>query len=226
MTGDYTVVYSNRRTVGISVERDGAVIVRAPSGMNESEVDRLVSSRRRWIDSKVSHPQKYDGGLPPPGKELVSGESMLYLGRNYRVEVVDSKSSQIELDQKFIVPRSVSERGREEFRQWYMRAAEKQLVPRASEWAKTLGVKPGRIRIADVKFRWGSCTPAGTVKLNWRLIKAPTSVGDYVIVHELAHLLEASHGDRFWSIVRSQIPKVDESRSWLRENGQLLEQDL
>jgi hypothetical protein len=226
MTQDYKVVFSNRRTVGISVERDGEVVVRAPAGMTEVELEKLVSSKRRWISDKVKHPQKYGAGSPPPGKELVSGESMLFLGRSYRVEIVDSPTTQIEFDQKFMVPRSMAARGREEFQKWYVRAAEEKLVSRTSDWAMELGVKPGRITIADVKYQWGSCSPTGNVSLNWRLIKAPISVSDYVIVHELAHLIEGTHDDRFWSIVRSQIPKVEASKTWLRENGQLLEQDL
>ena len=102
MTTDYRIVYSKRRTLGITVERDGAVIVRAPNGMDESEVHQLVSSRRRWITRRLRILRKYHQGVPP-GKELVSGESMLYLGRNYRVEIVDSSSSSgIEFDQKFL----------------------------------------------------------------------------------------------------------------------------
>lgn len=226
MSNDYKVVYSKRRTVGISVERDGSVVVRAPEGMNEGDLQRLVLSKKRWIGEKVEHPQKYKAKIHPPGKELVSGESMLYLGRNYRVDIAESCSNQIEFDQKFIVPRSIVAQGREEFRNWYMRTAEQKLVPRGLDWARRLGVEPGCVKVVDVQYRWGSCTPAGNVSLNWRLIKAPCGVADYVIVHELAHLLEANHGERFWSVVRSQIPRVDASRAWLREHGQLLEEDL
>jgi predicted metal-dependent hydrolase len=222
----YTVVYSDRRTVGITVERDGSVVVRAPRGIKDDELRRVISSRKRWVSDKVRHPQKYKERAHPPGKELVSGESMLFLGRSYRVEIVESGPERIEFDQKFIVPRSVCDRGREEFRRWYVRAAEERLVPRVTEWARRLGVEVGRVRIADDRYRWGSCTPRGNVSVNWRLVKAPPSVSDYVIVHELAHLLEANHGDPFWSIVRSHIPRVEASRTWLREHGQLLEQEL
>jgi predicted metal-dependent hydrolase len=226
MDHDYTIVYSKRRTVGISVERNGSVVVRAPEGISDEELERLVSAKKWWISEKVNHPLKYKAKDHPPGKELVSGESMLYLGRNYRIEIAESCSDRIEFDQKFIVPRSIVDRGREEFRNWYWRTAEQKLVPRVLDWARRLGVEPGRVRVVDVQYQWGSCTPAGNVSLNWRLIKAPSPVADYVIVHELAHLLEANHGDRFWSVVRSQVPRVDVSRAWLKQHGQLLEQDL
>lgn len=223
---EYTVVYTSRRTVGITVDRDGSVIVSAPEGIADDELERVISAKKRWINAKVKHPQKYQDEAHPPGKELVSGESMLFLGREYRVEIVESASAQIEFDGRFLVPRTIRDRGREEFRLWFVRSAEERLVPRVMEWAKKLGVEVAHVRIANNRFRWGSCTPKGNVSLNWRLVKAPTAASDYVIVHELAHLLEANHGDRFWSIVRSQIPRVDVARSWLREHGQLLEQDL
>jgi predicted metal-dependent hydrolase len=222
----YTITYSRRRTVGITVERDGSVVVRVPEGTPEEDVKRFVSAKARWISNKIHHPQKYQGVAHPPGKELVSGESMLYLGHNYRVEIVESSSDRIKFDEGFMVPRSLGDRARDEFRRWYRQAANERLVPRVCDWATQLGVEPTQIRIADVRYRWGSCTPAGSVRLNWRLIKAPVAVSDYVIVHELAHLLESSHGDRFWSIVRSQVPRVETSRAWLREHGELLELDL
>jgi hypothetical protein len=222
----YTIVYSRRRTIGITVERDGSVIVRAPNGTSEEDIKRLVSTKARWISNKVEHPQKYHNVVHPPGKELISGESMLYLGRSYRIEITESSSGRIEFSDKFLVPRSLGDRSREEFRKWYRQAANEKLVPRVFDWAARLGVKPAQVEIAEVRYRWGSCTPASNVRLNWRLVKAPVPVSDYVIVHELAHLLESSHGDRFWSIVQSQVPRVEMSRAWLREHGELLELDL
>jgi len=151
---------------------------------------------------------------------------MLYLGRSYRVELVDTQSGQIEFAQRFFVPRTLSNGAQEGFRQWYKQRAEERLIPRAGEWAKRLGVEPRAVSIADVRYRWGSCTKAGAIRLNWRLIKAPTLVADYVIVHELAHPLQGDHGERFWSIVYSQIPKAEACRAWLRDQGGLLEQEL
>lgn len=223
----YRVVYSRRRNVQLTVERDGELVVRAPEGTCEDVVAALVESKRHWIAEKKAHPQKYQARHHPPGKELASGEAMLYLGRNYRVDIIDSDSNAIEFNQKFVVPRTLANGdGREAFRDWYFSRAKERLVPRADRWARVLGVEPKSVTITDVRYRWGSCTPAGAVRLNWRLIKAPSPVADYVVVHELAHLLESSHSPRFWSIVRSQVPRLDAARAWLRDQGHLLEQDL
>jgi predicted metal-dependent hydrolase len=75
----------------------------------------------------------------------------------------------------------------------------------------------------DNRYRWGSCTANNNVTFNWRLVKAPVSVIDYVVVHELAHLIEANHTPRFWNIVRAQIPNMGKKKEWLKEHGQLLE---
>ncbi|MCK9363349.1 MAG: DUF45 domain-containing protein [Syntrophales bacterium] len=89
--------------------------------------------------------------------------------------------------------------------------------------ARELGVNVAGIKIKDSRYRWGSCTVKNNVGFNWRLIKAPMFVIDYVIVHELAHLIETNHTPRFWNVVRTQAPMMDKAKVWLKENGQLLE---
>ena len=92
--------------------------------------------------------------------------------------------------------------------------------------ARELGVAVVEVKIVDNRYRWGSCTMNDNVNFNWRLIKAPMFVIDYVIVHELAHLIEANHTPMFWNIVRAQAPRMDKAKAWLKEHGQLLEQKL
>jgi predicted metal-dependent hydrolase len=83
-----------------------------------------------------------------------------------------------------------------------------------------------RISISNLRVRWGSCTPGGNLNFNWRILKAPSLVIDYVIVHELAHLLEANHTPRFWDIVSVQVPRWAQAKNWLRDRGDLLEVDF
>lgn len=226
MNLDYTVVYSKRKTLTITVERDRSVVVRVPEGTDPDTICRIVESKKHWIYEKTRHPQKYNGLPHPPGKELVSGESMPYLGRNYRIEVTDSEATEIRFEQKFLVPRHLVGNGREVFRAWYIARAHEKILPRVRPHSRTLGVEYSAAKITDSRFRWGSCTPKGNLNLNWRLIKAPNFVIDYVIVHELAHLIEPNHTSRFWNIVRCQVPNLEKARAWLKEQGELLEQDL
>lgn len=223
---DYTIVYSQRKNLTITVERDRSVVVRAPEGTTPETIHEVVESRKPWIYEKTRHLQKYKGLPHPPGKEWVNGESLLYLGRNYQVEIVDSKEKSIRFSQKFIVPVSLYSQKHEVFKQWYMAKAQEKILPRVQMHAKNLGLHYNHVKIVDIKYRWGSCTPKNNLNFNWRLIKAPMFVVDYVIVHELAHLFEANHTPRFWNIVRSQSAKMDKAKQWLKEHGELLETEI
>ena len=81
-------------------------------------------------------------------------------------------------------------------------------------------------KIVDNRYRWGSCTVNDNVNFNWRLVKAPIFVIDYVIVHELAHLLEANHTPRFWSVIRAHTASMEKAKTWLKEHGQVLEEEV
>ncbi len=112
------------------------------------------------------------------------------------------------------------------FQSWYIQQAKTVILPRVSLYAERLGVTVNQAKITNSKYRWGSCTPNDNVTFNWRLIKAPMFVIDYVVVHELAHFLEPNHTRRFWGIIRSQIATMDKAKRWLTEHGALLEQTL
>jgi predicted metal-dependent hydrolase len=183
-----------------------------------------VESRKLWIYEKTRHGQKYDPLPHPPGKELVTGESLPYLGRNYRIELVD-EGERVRFMQKLLVPRNLAGK-KQVFRDWYRERAEDILLPRVKQHAKSLGVIVRAAKIGDGKYRWGSCTPNNNVIFNWRLIKAPMFVIDYVIVHELAHLMEPNHTPRFWNIVRAQIADTEKAKRWLKDHGADLEADL
>jgi predicted metal-dependent hydrolase len=184
-----------------------------------------VDSKRQWIFEKLNHGQKYQELPHPPGKELVTGESALYLGRSYRVEVI-ANGIEVQFTQRFRIPAAHSSRRKGAMREWYLARANEKILPRVDRHAHELGVEFKRARIVDNRYRWGSCTTRDNVTLNWRLIKAPSFVIDYVIVHELAHLIEANHTPRFWNVVKTQVPKAEAARGWLRQNGHLLEEDI
>lgn len=224
---EYSVKRSaKRRNLTITVERDSSVVVHAPTGLSDEKIRQMVESKRRWIHEKTQHPQKYKGMPHPPGKELVSGESALYLGRQYRIEVVKKDLSEVHFQQRFLIPVSKEGERQESLKEWYIQKAKEKIIPRVKRHARELGVDVAGIKIVDNRYRWGSCTPKDNVNFNWRLIKAPMFVIDYVIIHELAHLIESNHTPRFWNIVRTQAPNMDKAREWLKENGGLLEQEI
>jgi len=227
MNPEYTVIRSEKRKkLTITVERDRSIVVHAPQHASDEVINQVVEAKQRWIHEKVNHQQKYQDLPHPPGKELVNGESALYLGRQYQIEIIKNGLNEIRFAQRFMIPLSYTSRKKGAMREWYIARAKEKILPRVPKHAQELGVKFNQAKIVDNRYRWGSCTVRDNINLNWRLIKAPMFVIDYVIVHELAHLLEANHTFTFWNIIRARIPKMEKAKSWLSENGQILEQDV
>ncbi len=217
---------ARRRKLTITVERDRRVIVHAPLATPEKKIREIVEGKRLWIYEKLNHSQKYQHLPHPPGKELVSGESALYLGRHYQIEVVDSGLSGIRFSQRFFIPASHARNRKRVLQEWYMQKAHDKILPRVRRFALQLGVSYNKARIVNNRYRWGSCTVKDNININWKLIKAPMFVIDYIIVHELAHLLEANHTPRFWNILRTHVPQMEKAREWLKKHGQLLDEDI
>jgi hypothetical protein len=222
---NYKIVRSpKRKKLTITVERDRAIIVHAPEGTPEETVRGVVDDKRQWLLAKLRHPQKYQERPHPPGKEVVNGESAPYLGRDYRIEITETATGEIEFSRFFLVPAAHQAKRREVLRDWYIARAKERILARAEQHARELGVEFAAAKIVDNRYRWGSCTVNGTVNFNWRLIKAPMFAIDYVIVHELAHLMEANHTPLFWNIVRTQVPKMAQAKTWLRDHGATLDE--
>ena len=221
---NYKIIYSNRKTIGITVERDRSVVVRAPLGSDPQKIQNLIERKKFWIFQKQNHVQKYNSS--ELRKEFVNGESVLYLGRNYRLQIIKSDQDNIKLVGKFIINHSSGSAIQNVFKNWFIDKANEKITPRIKYYARNMGVKYHRIMIMDMKYRWGSCTPNNNLCFNWRLIKAPMSVIDYIIVHELAHFLEPNHSTKFWNIVSIQNPNFEKAKDWLKRHGEVLEYDF
>lgn len=227
MEPDYIIKRSaKRKKLTITVERDRSVVVHAPEKTTDETIREVVESKWQWIYEKVQHAQKYSELPHPPGKELVSGESALYLGRQYQIEIVQGGASEIQFEQRFLIPTSIRNNRKEVLRDWYIAKAKEKILPRVVSFARELGAVYAQAKIVDNRYRWGSCTTKDNININWRLIKAPMFVVDYIVVHELAHLLESNHTARFWNIVRTQSPQMEKAKFWLKENGQILEDEI
>jgi hypothetical protein len=221
---DYRVIYSDRKTISIAVERDRSVVVRAPLGTSEDKIRQTVEAKKLWLYEKINHVQKYPSRQTR--KEFVTGETLMYLGRYYRLEITDDDEPGVRFQSRFYISRKHQARAAKLLRVWYMERARAKLTPRIRAFAESMGVAHRQILVSDLKYRWGSCTPKGNLNFNWRIVKAPMFVIDYLIVHELAHLLEPNHSPEFWNIVAVQTPRYEVARTWLREHGAELEEDF
>jgi len=227
---DYSIVESNRKTVSVVVDPAEGVIVKAPKETDKSQIQQIVTKKAPWILRKLRGVRELVRA--PLKKEFVSGESFSYLGRNYRLKVNKTKSetSRISLvGGRFVINMdpSVSDEIRAEIVRsalvdWYMDHARVRLVERVRIYAPKVDAYPSRIVVKKQLKRWGSCTKNKMVNFNWKIIMAPMSVVDYVVVHELCHLRKPSHSPMFWILLRSVLPDYEERRNWLRINGKRL----
>jgi len=221
MQVDYEVIYSNRKTLGLTVERDGSVVVRAPHGTPAATIQEAIDQKKLWLYEKIGDERKYP--LRPLQKEFVSGEAIPYLGRHYRLDIVKDDLPGLVFQSRFMLSRGQQPQAAALFREWYIARANQHLPDRSRHFASALGVNFNRVLVSDLRVRWGSCTPKNNLNFNWRIMKAPPFVVDYVVIHELAHLLEPNHTPRFWNIVAVQTPRCELAKKWLRDNGNLLE---
>lgn len=224
MSVEYQIIYSKRKTISIIVERDRKIVVRAPLNTKEEVIKREIEKRKRLLLAKINHNQKYP--VSDASKEFVPGESLLYLGRNYKLYVAEDISDVIKFESKFIISKENQKNANKLFKEWYIAAANKIIIPKAKDIARQIGVSYNSINVTEMKYRWGSCTPKDNIHFNWRLIKAPITVIEYIIVHELTHLLEANHSQEFWNRVAAQLPNYSKAKDWLKEYGYELEKDF
>lgn len=209
---------SRRRTLQLTVDREGELVITAPTGTPTAQLERFVRDKRFWVLTKLAHKQ----ALRPPSapRELVSGEGFYYLGRTHRLELVARQDRPLKLlHGRFRLLRSEQTRGREHFVAWYTDHALRWLRPRVEEYAPRMRATPAGVEVRDLGFRWGSCGRRGVLNFHWATISLPPRIVEYVVVHELAHLHELHHTPAFWGCVERVIPDYERRKTWLAENG-------
>lgn len=209
---------ARRKTLAITVDRGGELILSAPPGVADDVMADFVREKRFWLYTKLA--EKEARQQPVSGKEFVSGEGFPYLGRTYRLLLVDDQDVPLKLEAgRFKLRRELAPDGRAHFVRWYIEHGRPWLRRRVRRWAPRMGVEPTGVEVRDLGFRWGSCGQAGTVNFHWATILLPASVVDYVVVHELAHLVEPNHSPAFWRRVARALPEYEQRKTWLAEHG-------
>ena len=220
----YTIRRSARRkkTVAVTVDPAGGVVLLAPEHLTPDELDGIVARRAEWIVRRLRHAESH-GPLPSP-REFVSGESVRYLGRHYRLKVQPHASGEAKLHGGWLhVPAPEGARQTVQIRDavitWFRRHAAKRLPERVAAWRARAGVPMPPVLISNQQKRWGSCDRNGTIRINWRIIQAPMRLVDYVVVHELVHLRHRGHGRDYWQALGRVMPDYERRREDLRRCG-------
>jgi len=210
------IVRSKRRTVALIVERDGSITVRAPMKMSAKVIDEFVEKHTKWVEKKQ---EELKSIVPEQPRQYQAGEKFLYLGQSYPLEIVSDARQKLILEDAFKLAESEQKNAEAVFRNWYRKQAAKLIRERVALFAERYQVPAGKIRITSARTRWGSCSSKNTLSFSWRLIMTPLNVIDYVVIHELAHIIHHNHSKRFWSLVEKWMPDYKERRKQLRQYG-------
>ncbi len=205
---DFSVKYSDRKTLGITVTPELEVLVKAPTDTPVEKIKEKLLKKAPWIIKQQSfflsfHPKT-------PKRKYVTGETHLYLGRQYLLKIENSERDSVKLKGRFIeVKTSEKSKVKKLVKEWYNQHARSkfnEITQPLIERFKKYNVSPSSIVLREMPTRWGSCTPKGKIILNPELIKAPHGCIEYVILHELCHLVYQDHTKKFIELQTKEMP--------------------
>ncbi len=224
---EYLIKRTERSSLGITVERDGKVTINAPLRADLKAIERFVSSKTIWIRQKLAYKSRTN--RERVRRDFVSGQGFLYLGKSYRLRLISNGTGFV--DQKgvstslrlhngyFELSEREKEKGKALFIKWYRKQTEDQLRVRIPRYGHRIGVSVKDFRVLDLGNRWASCGKRGALNFSWRTVMAPIQVFDYILAHEMAHMIERGHTENFWRIVSRVISDYEDHKTWLQVHG-------
>ncbi len=218
----YTVVSSKRaRHPFIRIDAETGLSLVKPDGMKLNNVPEILEYKASWILKKLEKYKPVNNGAR---RHVKDGDSFCLLGASYRINIDITASNrlsviQTERDINIFVPENGNDSPSDILKKWCKKTAREVISNRAQIHAATMDVKYNRISIRDQKTRWGSCSSGKNLSFNWRIIMAPLEIVDYLIYHELCHLIELNHSKKFWAQMSYYCPDFKERKKWLRAEG-------
>ena len=207
---DYILTYSKRKSLGIKVHPDLKVIITAPLNADEKIVLKKLRTKAPWILKQLDHFSTYRPATPP--RKFVNGETHLYLGRQYRLKIIRDETDAIKVyrGQLFIHTKNItSALLKDQLHAWHIKRARiifQELLEEILPKFKKYNLPATSLAIRSMTKRWGSCTPGGKIIMNTELIKASKGSIEYVIIHELCHLVHRNHGKAFFNLLNRILP--------------------
>ena len=219
----FDIEYRKRKTIEIGVEPPDIVTVIAPEDISDEVLLKYVSKKAKWIVQKlheisVVQSQRWD-------REYVNGEAFMYLGRNYSLVIKDDLSLKKPLTKlyqgKFIIlsPTRNQDNMKASMESWYRQKTLEKVTERIEYYQRYFDVQPTSIKVKEQKKRWASCTSKKELLFNWRCVMAPSWVLDYIVVHEMCHMIHMDHSKDFWLLLKNILSDYKKRREWLRNFG-------
>ncbi|MEF8849090.1 MAG: SprT family zinc-dependent metalloprotease [Candidatus Thermoplasmatota archaeon] len=232
--GDTKIPYQikttqKRKKIALNINQQGQITVKTPPHKKQDEINQFLDKKKQWMLNKIKTIEKQKNQNKK--KEFLSGEKLPYKGRNYRLKVIKTNidKPKIKLQQgKFILKTPENKKHqkiypqiRNQVKTWYKQKATQHLKKRIKKYSKQMGIKPQKTIIKELKNSWGEHKNK-QIKINWRIIMAPVNIQDYIIVHELTHLKENKHNQKFWNKISTTLPDYKKRIKWLKTKGNQL----
>jgi predicted metal-dependent hydrolase len=215
----FEIKYKNRTSIGMTIDSYGNVEVQAPKGIPDERVLQVLEENWDRIHEKLEEMKDRLNG--PQQKVYEHGESFLYLGNTYPIEIIQNQN----IDQDYVVfegkrlrihvKQLEDEKIKQALKRFYYRQCKALVEGRITFYQSHFKTKPRSIRITDSKTTWGTCDSRLQLTFNWRLAMAPLEVVDYVVVHEMCHMVHLNHDRSFWRLVGKIMPDYKEKEKWL-----------
>lgn len=207
-----------RKTVQLRI-RQQQIICRAPQQVTDAEILEMLEKKSDWITRQLQRP-------PTPSKRYVDGEIFHYLGQPCRLRLVQATEARVQCQSGQLivtVPEITPTQIQAALTIWYQHQARRELMIRVDHYQGQMLVSPTEILIKTYKSRWGTCYADGRISFDWRIVMAPSEVINYVVVHELCHLIYLNHSAQFWHLVQHGCPGYQAARDWLKQHANTLE---
>jgi predicted metal-dependent hydrolase len=195
----------------------GNVSVRTSTSSSLKEIESLISKKAKWIFQKIKEQDNPDASIKVPIYQ--NNSTLPYLGKNYRLRIIDHNSNLLSFSNDEFIIYTNRRNVKRIYEQWLSDIAYPIIGPIISKYSKLLNVSPKKILLKKLKSRWGSATHSNIINLNIHLLKAPPDVIEYVVLHELSHLIERNHSKQFWKIVSDNMSDYKIKIRWLKVNG-------
>jgi len=229
LVGEYILEYvlkrSTRRSIGFTVD-DTGLYVTAPKRCSLADIDNAIRAKQHWILSKLDERrQRRAARLEKPPIVWDDGARLPYLGEEITLRLYQAPRNRTEFDpvamelSMGLVQGATEQLLKERVKNWYKAQAEGLFQQRLELYAARLGVQYAGFSLSSADTRWGSCTAQRTIRLNWKLMHFSLPLVDYVVAHELAHILEMNHSPRFWANVGRIYPQYEEAKQLLRKRA-------
>lgn len=207
-----------RKTVSIFIERDGSVRVLAPISTTDEKIMAAIKSKEYQIFTKLAKWKELNQGKV--NREYVNGQSFLFLGRNYRLSIVENQDVSLKISgDLFQIDKKHLTKADKLFKDFYCDKAEQKIKERLKLIEDKFQTRPTGIKVLELQNRWASWTPKNVLNFHWKCIMAPIPVLDYIITHEMVHLMHPNHSPEFWNELDKKMPDYRKHEHWLKMNG-------